>query len=102
MKALHARLIADYCKRPELEAMLLDDRLAYFAIHEAEKVLDTETNLLDDADGFESARDRYMNKLQSITDQRPTHQDDCEWQFLTATAAQRADAFLKTLNLWKE
>jgi hypothetical protein len=37
MNTLHARLIADYCKRPELDAMLLDERLAYFAMHEAEK-----------------------------------------------------------------
>jgi hypothetical protein len=72
------------------------------AMHEAEKVLDTETNLIDDSVGFESARDRYMNILQEITDARPTHQDDCEWAFITATAAQRAKAFLRTIGKWED
>ena len=71
------------------------------ACHEMEKTLDNKANIMDEEDGFCTERDRYMDTLQSITDARPTHQDDCEWAFLTATPAQRCQAFLRTLGLWE-
>lgn len=79
MSALHARLIADYCKRPELEAMLLDERLAYFAMHEAEKVLHGRHN------GTDWLRNIYETSIHPC-----------------ATSAERFDALGRVLNLWTE
>lgn len=74
-----------------------DSLSGLWACHEAEKTLDTEQNLIPDETGFQSARDFYMNNLQEITDARPTHQDDCGWAYLTASAPQRAKALYLTL-----
>lgn len=61
------------------------------AIHEAEKVLD-------DAKWFE-----YMLNLMDVCQR---HFDLGKWTCvqvcMSATAAQRAEAFLRTLNLWEE
>ena len=56
------------------------------AMHEAEKVLDS-------ADWI-----RYHRKLRSIIMESGRAQS----QEVSATAAQRAEAFLRTLNLWSE
>lgn len=53
------------------------------AMHEAEKTLD------------DNQWEFYWYKMANITTGRPT-------RVCHATAAQRAEAFLKTLNLWKE
>ena len=80
MNALHARLIADYCNRNELEVMLMDDRLAYFAMHEAEKALN-------------------FNDLRDMEESVIFHFGVFPF---SATASHRAEAFLRTLNLWEE
>jgi len=70
------------------------------AIHEAEKVL-----LPDDA--MYSQRNFYASLLGSITlndngrGWQPLTNEDC-FPILSATAAQRAEAFLRTLNLWTD
>lgn len=56
------------------------------AIHEAEKALS------------EHQRDTYYQWLCLISRVKGKHVD----YSVTATAAQRAEAFLKTLNMWKE
>jgi hypothetical protein len=56
------------------------------AMHEAEKVLDN------------NQAEKYLQTLTSIALQS----DQPAFAFLTATAAQRAEAFLKTINLWKQ
>lgn len=55
------------------------------AMHAAEKVLTG------------PQRERYLCELQSIVSRY-----GCHWALLHATAAQRAEAFLRTLNLWHE
>jgi len=70
------------------------------AMHEAENVL-----LSDDA--TYSQRNFYASLLGSITlndngrGWQPLSNDDC-FPILHATAAQRAEAFLRTLNLWTD
>jgi len=56
------------------------------AMHEAEKVLNREQ------------RNRYINLLDTMPDDSCPVQHDFQW--CCSTAAQRAEAFLKTLNLW--
>ncbi len=87
MEPRHAKLIAEHCKRPELEAMLLDEKLSYWAMHEAEKVL------------TKIARLRYYSRLFSIAQ---NSDDYDQFALIHATAAQRAEQFLRTLNLWVE
>ncbi len=79
MEPRHAKLISEHCQHPELEAMLLDEKLSYWAMHEAEKVLKLEQH------------PKYFCELQALND----------WEWM-ATAAQRAEAFLRTLGLWIE
>lgn len=44
----------------------------------------------------------YLHELESIVaPQHSLKHPDSRYAILTATAAQRAEAFLKTLNLWK-
>lgn len=62
------------------------------AMHEAEKILTDEQQRV------------YLLYLGHIAD---ADRDDCSryinlWKGTTATAAQRAEAFFRTLNLWKE
>lgn len=90
MKQEHAKQIADYCGNPELEIMLLDSRLAYFAMHEAEKAL------TDD----QSVMFRYL--LHKNSDGPKRTFNTVEAAMCHATAAQRAEAFLRALNLWEE
>jgi hypothetical protein len=70
------------------------------AMHEAEKIL-----MADDA--MYSQRNFYAHHLGSITlndngrGWQPLSNDDC-FPILHASAAQRAEAFLRTLDLWKD
>ena len=70
------------------------------AMHEAEKIL-----MADDA--MYSQRNFYAHNLGLITlndngrGWQPLSNDDC-FPILNATAAQRAKAFLQTLDLWKD
>jgi hypothetical protein len=60
------------------------------AMHEAEKMLDDEQDL------------DYSESLELVIGARWSANNSCDMQrFRSATAAQRAEAFLKTLNLWK-
>jgi hypothetical protein len=68
------------------------------AMHEAEKVL--LTKLIPDMDGPSASKPSYERILHDIVCvDKPSH-----WSRLTtcATAAQRAEAFLRTLKLWHE
>ena len=60
------------------------------AMHEAEKIMDRHQ------------KNRYLNILHSIClpDDCDELEDDFGW--CTATASQRAEAFLKTFSLWKD
>lgn len=62
------------------------------AMHEVEKLLDTK--LID-------VRSLYFDYLTLNADAFPDRFES-HWAVCRATAAQRAEAFLKTLNLWKE
>ncbi len=83
--------IAEYCQRPELEAVLWDEKLAYWAMHEAEKVLTTDKQ-----------HETYWVLLVHICDPGDESDYNSRWICAHATAAQRAEAFLKTLGLWVE
>lgn len=62
------------------------------AIHEAEKVLTT----------TEQQNSYYANIAEITWGCEETSDRQVVFNQLTATAAQRAEAFLKTLNLWTE
>ena len=80
------------------------------AMHEAEKVLDnhpTDRPLM--SDGMSCADARYIHQLVRIVGAHlMTHEGLTtysrleELKLIRATAAQRAEAFLKTLNLWTD
>jgi hypothetical protein len=58
------------------------------AMHEAEKILSL------------NQQNAYINILNEMPDYKcPVHHD---FQWCCSTAAQRAEAFLRTLNLWEE
>ena len=59
------------------------------AMHEAEKTLWKQGT----SDYDPLARRRYYHTLDQLTGD--------QWDTITATATQRAEAFLKALNLWK-
>lgn len=62
------------------------------AMHEAEKVLDVNT------DSGDSPRYAYSGHVYNLV----TSQSDGEQQPFRATAAQRSEAFLRALNLWTD
>ncbi len=76
--SVHHELIPDYLN--DLNAM-----------HEAEKVLTTENQ-----------REQYWIELMRICDSKDESGFNSRWICAHATASQRAEAFLLTLNLWKE
>ena len=82
----NAKLIADYCVNPALEAMLLDDKLAYFAMHEAEKML------------FKFG----PKDSDSIVANRMHDYAEALGYDIHATAEQRAEALLKTIGRWED
>ncbi len=97
MKAAHAKQIAGVCNNPELEDMLLDERLAYFACHEMEKTLKWEERkqyhgTLADVAGF------------SYSEADTTEEANLDWtcRVCHATASQRCEAFLRVKGLWVE
>lgn len=68
------------------------------AMHEAERTLDGTTEW-NGEENHTCAEEAYMGHLsKAVKDGR--FADD--WQLITATAAQRAEAFLRVLNLWRE
>ncbi len=85
-----AKTIADYCQRPELEAALLSEREALWAMHEAEKVL-----------GVMHQESYAVNLGKLVKNTEPCLEWD-HFRLIHATAAQCAEAFLRTLNLWKD
>lgn len=60
------------------------------AMHEAEKVLD------------QNQKNRYLNILHEICLPEDYDELDDDFGWCTATARQRAEAFMETLNLWIE
>ncbi len=62
------------------------------AMHEAEKVLHSDHN----------KAWHYFKTLQGIVSKTKHSGTGLEFQTINATAAQRAEAFLKTLGFWKE
>lgn len=86
--------------RPSVFAAIPDYLKDLNAMHEAEELL-----LPDDA--AYSQRNFYASELGRIClndngrGWKPLSNDDC-FPILHATASQRAEAFLKTLNLWKD
>ena len=99
-----------FIHRPNGDYECLDYTSDLNAMHEAEKVL-----LSSEGSGWRKVKidDQkektafvvYKNTLRKIalkdkTSVYPTHYDDLKC--LRATASQRAEAFLKTLNLWKD
>ena len=60
------------------------------AMHEAEKTL------------IFSKRQKYKIKLQLVASNRIRNCMVCMNELIFATASQRAEAFLRTLNLWEE
>lgn len=104
MDAQHAKLIAEHCGKPELEAMLMDERLAYFAMHEAEKLVmePSQPHL-----SSPQEPDFYLDNLRKVTGGKLMNHEGLttlsHGSFLpivNATAAQRAEAFLKCIGKW--
>lgn len=71
---------------PEILGLLPDYLADLNAMHEAEMALSDTTRM------------SYINNLAIATGGN----EWSKWPTATATAAQRAEAFLKTLNLWEE
>ncbi len=66
------------------------------AMHEAEKVLERHLHATGDTVAF------YYRELSKLMAESPYYgKHDVNPACIIATAAQRAEAFLKTLNLWK-
>lgn len=66
------------------------------AMHEAEKVLTGPT------DDEESQRYKYSANLVFVCGDHQEPVDVWYWEHITATAAQRAEAFLRTIGKWQE
>lgn len=71
------------------------------AMHEAEKILREDVYIHDDMYGF-SQQDYFIFALTSIVDKKDAKGFRAFFYEIHATAAQRAEAFLRTLNLWEE
>jgi len=78
------------CKNPTLNERLFDPLEDLNACHEMEKAL------------TESQQIRYRQLLACNSDGRRAVFATAEAAMCHATAAQRKDAFLRTLNLWEE
>lgn len=61
------------------------------AMHEAEKMLDYEPDYI-----------FWLREILGVTDARGDWDDGLWAQVVMATAAQRAEAFLRTINKWEE
>ena len=47
-------------------------------------------------------RNKYLNILANLTEALEASNVDNDWDFLRATARQRAEAFLRTLGKWED
>lgn len=70
------------------------------AMHEAEKVLDG-VHSWNGEEHHWNAEEAYMGHLNDIIIRDSGQKNSDDWQFLHATARQRAEAFLRTLGKWK-
>ena len=67
----------------------------------------TDLNAMNEAEKTLTDRDAYLRELQTVT-QTWDHVDadgdevDWFWELATATAIERAEAFLRTIGKWKE
>jgi hypothetical protein len=83
----NARLWGDIAVGGQTDRAVVPNYLSDLnAMHEAEKVLMTKQRV------------RYTDTLLGII----SHAEETWWSCAHATAAQRAEAFLRTLNLWKD
>lgn len=71
------------------------------AMHEAEKVLDR-THSWHGEEHHWNAEEAYMGHITDIIARDSGQKTSDDWQFLCATACQRAEAFLHTLGKWEE
>lgn len=71
------------------------------AMHEAEKVLDG-VHSWNGEEHHWSAEEAYMGHITDIIARDSGQKTSDDWQFLCATARQRAEAFLRTLGKWEE
>jgi hypothetical protein len=85
----HTKRVASHKTKEDAYLIAIPDYLNDLnAMHEAEKILDR------------SQQNAYINILDGMPDDAcPVHHD---FQWCCATAAQRAEAFLRTLGLWEE
>lgn len=71
------------------------------AMQSAIGTLDTEKNIIPDDNGHETQMDRFVWMLELVLE-RNVAEDAIYFSAINATAAQRAEAFLKTLGKWEE
>lgn len=71
------------------------------AMHEAEKVLDG-AHSWNGEEHHWNAEEAYMGHLTDIITRDSRQKNSDDWQFVCATARQRAEAFLRTLGKWEE
>lgn len=84
----HWKCAKDYCT--DLNAM-----------HDAEKVLDG-AHSWNGEEHHWNAEEAYMGHLTDIITRDSRQKNSDDWQFVCATARQRAEAFLRTLGKWEE
>jgi len=90
--------VSAYCNDSHCHLQLPDYHGDLNAMHEAERTLDGTTEW-NGEENHTCAEEAYMGHLsKAVKDGR--FADD--WQLITATAAQRAEAFLRVHNLWRE
>lgn len=61
----------------------------------------TDLNAMNEAEKCVEDRDKYLNVLADITEELEFISVENDWLFCRATARQRAEAFLRTLDKWK-
>jgi hypothetical protein len=54
------------------------------------------------AEQYIEDRNKYLNILANLTEALEASNVDNDWDFLRATARQRAEAFLRTLGKWED
>ena len=98
---LRWEIVSDYSERWVWPSGIVtgppDDDLN--AMHEAVKILPDELRHLYRVNLCLASNKIHPNNVRKLSKEQ---QDQAYWQYCNATAAQRAEAFLRALNLWKE
>ena len=71
------------------------------AMHNAERVLDSKQEW-EGEEHHTCAEEAYMGHLSRIVARDSKNRFSDDWHFVTATAAQRAEAFLRTIGKWED